>query len=165
VGPSALPAPLRNRHDGTVTQSLRKEGRIVVGVDGSASSKAALSWALGQANLTGARVEVVAAWGYPVYVSDADSWPVDLDLESIVTHQLQRVLGEVVPNDSPITVDVVVRPGPPSVALIEASRGADLLVVGTRGHSEFTEVFLGSVSLHCVARAHCPVVVVRADGY
>jgi nucleotide-binding universal stress UspA family protein len=48
------------------------------------------------------------------------------------------------------------------VALIEAAEGAELLVVGGRGHSELAEMLLGSVSLHCVARAPCPVVVVHS---
>jgi nucleotide-binding universal stress UspA family protein len=138
-------------------------GRIVVGVDGSASSKAALAWALRQAALIGATVEVVAAWGFPLYVGDADFWPVDVDLEDIVTHQLQRVLDEVVPPDCSVPLRAVVVPGPPVVALLDRAVGAELLVLGSRGHGEFAEMVLGSVSLHCVARAPCPVVVVREE--
>jgi nucleotide-binding universal stress UspA family protein len=137
-------------------------GRIVVGVDGSASSRAALRWGLRQAATTGASIEVVAAWGFPVYIGDADFWPVDVDQEEIVAHQLRRVLDEIVPSGSTVPLSAVVTRGPPAVALLERSVGADLLVIGTRGHSEFTEMLLGSVSLHCVARAACPVVVVHA---
>jgi nucleotide-binding universal stress UspA family protein len=137
-------------------------GRIVVGVDGSLSSRAALSWALRQAGMTGASIEVVAAWGFPVFIGDADFWPVDVDQEEIVAHQLRRVLDELVPSASTVPLSAVVTRGPPATALLERSVGADLLVIGSRGHSEFAEMLLGSVSLHCVARAPCPVVVVHA---
>jgi nucleotide-binding universal stress UspA family protein len=55
--------------------------------------------------------------------------------------------------------------GHPAQALIEASREADLLVVGSHGHGAFTGMLVGSVSIHCVTGAHCPVVVIRgSDG-
>lgn len=135
-------------------------GRIVVGIDGSAGCKAALGWALRQAARTGAAIEVVAAWGSPVFVSHADLWPVDVDLEAIVHRQVARVLAEVVPAGSTVPVCVTVRRTAPAVALLDAARGAECLVVGTRGHSEPTATLLGSVSLHCASRAPCPVVVV-----
>ena len=53
--------------------------------------------------------------------------------------------------------------GHPSPVLIEPSRGADLLVVGSRGHEEFVGMLLGSVSDHCVSNATCPVLVVREE--
>ncbi len=167
-GPSALSSPGVGSHAGGVSQSVEppQGGLIVVGVDGSAASKAALSWALRQAELSGSSLEVVAAWGLPVYVGDADLWPIDVDLESLVTRQLQLVLEEVVPVDSTVPLQALVCQAPPAVALIEAAEGAELLVVGSRGHSELAEMLLGSVSLHCVARAPCPVVVVHsADRY
>lgn len=138
-------------------------GRIVVGVDGSAASRAALRWALRQAVLTGASVEAVAAWGFPLYVGDADFWPVNVDLEAIVAHQLKRVLDEVVPPDCTVPLHALVTPGPPAAALLDRAEGAELLVIGSRGHSELAEMLIGSVSLHCVARARCPVVVVHAE--
>jgi nucleotide-binding universal stress UspA family protein len=54
--------------------------------------------------------------------------------------------------------------GHPAPALIEASRGADLFVLGSRGHGEFVGMLLGSVSEHCVTHAHCPVLVLRDQG-
>jgi nucleotide-binding universal stress UspA family protein len=52
--------------------------------------------------------------------------------------------------------------GNPAQVLLDAARGADLLVVGSRGHGGFAEALLGSVSQHCVHHARCPVVVIRA---
>jgi len=133
----------------------------VVGVDGSPSSLAALAWALRQAEATGATVDVVGAWGFPVYFGDQAMWPVDLDLESIVRHQLHTAVDRVVPNGPRVPVRLVVRQSSPAVALLEQSTNAELLVVGTRGHGELAEMLLGSVSLRCVAHARCPVVVVH----
>lgn len=61
------------------------------------------------------------------------------------------------------TVHARVAEGNPAQVLIDASDGADLLVVGSRGHGGFTEALLGSVSQHCVQHAHCPVVVIRGQ--
>lgn len=138
-------------------------GRIVVGVDGSASSLAALRWAHGQAELTSARLVVLGAWGFPIYVAEPNVWPIDVDLQSVVRHQLQTAIDRVVPKNTTVPVSVVVRQSSPALALLAASEGADLLVLGTRGHGELAEMLLGSVSLRCVAHARCPVVVVHPD--
>ena len=57
----------------------------------------------------------------------------------------------------------MVREGNAAQVLLDAAQGADLLVVGSRGHGGFTEALLGSVSQHCVHHAQCPIVIVRAD--
>lgn len=137
-------------------------GRIVVGVDGSPSSLSALSWAHRQAELTGASLVVVGAWGFPIYIAEPNIWPIDIDLESVVRHQLQTAINRVVPASASVPVSVVLRQSSPTVALLEEAEGADLLVLGTRGHSELAEMLLGSVSMRCVAHARCPVVVVHA---
>jgi nucleotide-binding universal stress UspA family protein len=67
--------------------------------------------------------------------------------------------------DAMIAVPVRARvvQGDPAQVLLDACDGADLLVVGSRGHAGFTEALLGSVSQHCVHHAHCPVVVIRGQ--
>jgi nucleotide-binding universal stress UspA family protein len=135
---------------------------IVVGVDGSASSKAALRWAVRQARLTGAGVEAVTAWQLPTYYGW--EWlPDDTDVEGIARSMLEEVIAEIAGQDPSVTIKPVVRQGNAARVLLDAAKDADLLVVGSRGHGGFTEALLGSVGQHCVHHAPCPVVVVR-DG-
>jgi nucleotide-binding universal stress UspA family protein len=134
--------------------------RIVVGVDGSPASKEALRWAARQAVLTQANLDVVIAWrppvtyGYAVEISDAD-------FEGRARETLDSLVSEVLGPNVPTTVRTSVTEGHPAPALIEAARGADLLVVGSRGHGAFSGMLLGSTSMHCVHHATCPVLVVR----
>jgi nucleotide-binding universal stress UspA family protein len=137
--------------------------RIVVGVDGSPSSMNALRWAIRQAKLTGAEVEAVTAWSYPAGYGWAPFGDGAVDLEGEAGKILFDALAEV----SGIAPDVVVEPsvvfGHAADVLVRAAEGADLLVVGSRGHGGFAGMLLGSVSQHCVQHAHCPVLVLR-DG-
>lgn len=141
-------------------------GRIVVGVDGSPSSKAALAWAVEQATLTGASVEAVIAWHYPVMVAGIPFAPIGVidsnDYGDFATKVISDVIGATVDPDGPVKVSSVVREGNAARVLLEAARGADLLVVGSRGHGGFAEAMLGSVSQACVHHARCPVVIIRA---
>jgi nucleotide-binding universal stress UspA family protein len=141
--------------------------RIVVGVDGSPSSKAAVAWAVEQAALTGASVEAVIAWHYPVAVGGipfAPVGPVDgTDFGDVATRVLSDVIGSTVDPDGPVKVSSVVREGNAAQVLLDVAAGADLLVVGSRGHGGFTEALLGSVSQACVHHARCPVVIIRAN--
>jgi nucleotide-binding universal stress UspA family protein len=137
--------------------------RIVVGVDGSPSSMNALRWAIRQAKLTGAEVEAVTAWSYPAGYGWAPVGDGAVDLEGEAGKILFDALAEV----SGIAPDVVVEPsvvfGHAADVLVRAAEGADLLVVGSRGHGGFAGMLLGSASQHCVQHAHCPVLVLR-DG-
>jgi nucleotide-binding universal stress UspA family protein len=138
------------------------ERRIVVGVDGSVPSKAALAWAVRQSRLTGAVVEAVIAWefpsvtGYPVVVADVD-WE-DL-AEQIVTDAIREVGSSA---EQPEIRRKVVE-GNAAQVLLDESADAELLVVGSRGHGGFVEALLGSVGQHCVHHAKCPVVVIRGS--
>lgn len=136
--------------------------RIVVGVDGSSSSTSALEWAAKQAELTGAMLEVIATWDWPAAFGVAFSYvpsnynPSD-DAQQILDAALEGVRGA----HPDLPIRSIVLEGHPAPILVEASRGADLLVVGSRGHGEFAGMLLGSVSEHCVTNAHCPVLVLR----
>lgn len=133
--------------------------RIVVGVDGSAGSKAAYAFALAEARLRGAGVDAVMAWHFPAMAAEGGV-PADFDPEGWARTALDSALDEIPAGDVPVTRRVV--EGHPAGVLIHESADvdADLLVVGTRGHGGFAGVLLGSVSQHCVAHASCPVVVV-----
>jgi nucleotide-binding universal stress UspA family protein len=135
-------------------------GFIVAGVDGSEPSKAALRWALRQGELTGARVEVVTAWHIPLTFGWAPM-PGSLDIEGAAEQMLRDVLAEVVGSGAGVEVRSRVVEGNAAGVLIDASKGADLLVLGNRGYGGFTEALLGSVSQHCVHHATCPVVIIR----
>ncbi|MFF3754662.1 universal stress protein [Streptomyces sp. NPDC002018] len=137
-------------------------GRIVVGVDGSPSSEAALRWAVSQAELVGGVVDAVIAWQYPA----AYGWPVmpaEADLSEWAGKTLNDSLSRALDPNSSVEVRRHVLSGDASQALLDTARGARLLVVGNRGHGGFTQALLGSVSQHCVHHAQCPVVIVRAD--
>ncbi len=126
--------------------------RIVVGVDGSPISLAALAWAVREAGLTGDSVEAVMAWQALEDVDDSKS----------AARVLSRAISQTVDPDAPVKVSATVAEGYPEQVLLEVAAGADLLVVGSRGHCGLADALLGSVSRACVHRARCPVVIVRA---
>lgn len=139
-------------------------GKIVVGVDGSDSSKAALRWALGQAELTGSSLEAVIVWHYPVMMGGFGSGPVSamaLNFDEIAAKTLADSIAEVVDPATPVPISTSVVEGHPAQMLLRAADGADLLVVGSRGHGGFAGALLGSVSQHCSHHAPCPVLIVR----
>jgi nucleotide-binding universal stress UspA family protein len=139
-----------------------QERRIVVGVDGSPSSQAALRWAIGQAKVTGASVQAVTAWHYPA----AYGWE-DVGLVGDFQGTAQQVLSQALSAASGIapgvSMDPLVLEGYAADVLLRTAGGADLLVVGSRGHGGLTSALLGSVSLHCVLHAPCPVLVLRQE--
>lgn len=135
-------------------------GFIVVGVDGSEPSKAALRWALRQAGLTGDRVDVVTAWHYPVTYGWAPM-PGSVDIAGGAQQMLDDLLPEIVGPDPGVEVRSRVVEGHAAGVLVDASKGADLLVLGNRGYGGFAEAMLGSVSQQCVQHATCAVVIIR----
>lgn len=138
----------------------RDAQRIVVGVDGSDSSEHALRWALRQAALTGSVIDAVMAWEWP----NTFGWapPVEQDFESLAAQVLTDTVAKVAGPDSSIEVRLTVAEGNAARVLLHSAKGADLLVVGNRGHGGFTGTLLGSVSQHCVQHATCPVLVWRS---
>jgi nucleotide-binding universal stress UspA family protein len=140
---------------------------VVVGVDGSAQSVAALRWAARYAAATGAVMRAVLAWHYP---SAAAQPPVGLAPASVrreTEEVMQRVLDEAVAQalGQPAgDMETQLSYGHPAQVLVDESKNADLLVVGSSGHGAFTGMLVGSVSIHCVTGAFCPVTVIRGEG-
>jgi nucleotide-binding universal stress UspA family protein len=136
--------------------------RIVVGVDGSQSSLAALRWAVCQAKLTGVPLEIVSAWEWPVsYAGWETPEPPDYDPAVEARRQLDKAVSAALTPGETIEVRRSVIEGRPAPVLEALSRTADLVVVGSHGHGEFAGMLLGSVSEHCVTHCHCPVAVIR----
>ncbi len=140
----------------------RSSFRIVVGVVGCPSSAQALRWAARQAELTGGEVHAVITWHQPPTTGwetalDAVDWAGDARraLDTAVTEALSPAVAE--------RVQRHVVEGHPAKVLVDRSADADLLVVGSRGHGGFTGMLLGSVGLHALAHAACPVLVVHGD--
>lgn len=141
-------------------------GRVVVGVDGSARSDHALRWAHFLAQTLRTDLEAVTAWQAPATWAAAGwvavppaSWNPAADATSILESAIDRVLGE--SHRSSILVSV--REGNAARVLLDASQGAQALVVGSRGHGGFAGLLLGSVSAACAEHAKCPVLVVHGD--
>lgn len=133
--------------------------RIVVGVDGSAASVDALRWAMTQAELTAATVQAIATWQSPSEHGIA-LYAAEIDWVDITQRTLDVAIKEAGLGDRQ-DVETVVLQGTPAHVLVEASREAQLLVVGTRGHGGFAGLLLGSTSEYVIAHAACPVLVIR----
>jgi|SRR6185437_1624665 len=142
-------------------------GRIVVGVDGSEPSKVALAWAVEEGKLRQATVEAVCAYSMPsgwLGMGDAMGVVVPTAItEDDIAGYANDTVGDSLSGIDHEGVEVVAKTvaGHPAECLVEASKDADLLVVGSRGHGDFGSILLGSTGLHCVHHAPCPVVVVR----
>ena len=144
--------------------------RVVAAVDGSAGSRAALRFALEDAVRRSVPVEVVVAYRPPVMRPDFDS------VSEAEEQRLVRRLGAQQEDIARALVGDVTRdlPGPlpevrvraargtPSAVLIRESEGADLLVLGSRGHGGFHNMLLGSTSMQCTMHATCAVTVVHS---
>jgi nucleotide-binding universal stress UspA family protein len=144
-------------------------GMIVVGVDQSAGANAALRFALQEARLRHATLRVVHAWqfGY-IGATGLEAWlpAAGGELEDFrrgAEASLEQTLEEVGADTDGVTIERRVEQGQAATVLIEESQGADLLVVGSRGHGGFAQLLLGSVSQQCAQHAACPVVVVRGS--
>jgi nucleotide-binding universal stress UspA family protein len=135
--------------------------RIVVGVDGSAGARAALRWAVREAHFRGGAVHVVNAWRSEFReLRHADTAlrltrfaeeMLEREVESLPLYQLAGV---------PVAREAF--EGKPADVLVRAARDADLLVLGSHGHSRLLHQVLGSVTEDCIRKADCPVVVLPA---
>jgi nucleotide-binding universal stress UspA family protein len=136
---------------------------IVVGVDGSPLAQTALGFAIEEARIRHADLHVTYA--YPVMASAlTGSTGKDYyeQVETDAKESMQRIIAAA-PSIEGVKVEWLAVPGNPSEVLIEASRGAALLVVGSRGIGGFIGLLMGSVSTQCVHYSHCPVLVIREE--
>jgi nucleotide-binding universal stress UspA family protein len=143
----------------TAQEAMGTGGRIVVGIDGSESSLDALRQGVRIAKALRASVEAVTSWRFGGYASVAGDFidSAQHDAQVILRNASAAVLGPKIPNWFTSTA----REGYPERVLIEASKGAEMLVLGSRGHGGVSGVLLGSVSAKCAERASCPVLVVH----
>jgi nucleotide-binding universal stress UspA family protein len=135
----------------------------VVGVDGSESSKSALRWAARLYPVFDGEIQVVTSWEYPSSygwgVALPSDWRPDIDAAKAVESTVDEVFG----TERPPGLRCIVTEGRASSVLLQASAGADLLIVGSRGHGGFAGLLLGSVSAECAEHAKCPVLVAHGD--
>jgi len=139
-------------------------GRIVVGVDSSKTSLKALRWALAEAQLRGASVELVHAFPRPelVGMTMVVTLPSDEELREASAQVLADAL-ESVGGAGEVEVSTHVGAGGPASVLVEAGQDAEMLVIGSRGLGGFRGMLLGSVTQQVIAHAPCPVVVITPD--
>jgi nucleotide-binding universal stress UspA family protein len=153
---------MTNTTQATETDTIESAPRVVVGVDGSESSKQALRWAARIAATNGAQIQVLGTWAFPVSYGagpGTGDWNPEQDMDKCLTEAVDEVFG----SERPAGLTVTVHEGGTAKALIEASEGALMLVVGSRGHGGFAGLLLGSVSASVAEHATCPVLVVHGD--
>ncbi|ASW54407.1 universal stress protein [Plantactinospora sp. KBS50] len=149
---------------------MTNEKTILVGYDGSAGANLALAWALDEAARTGGPVRL----GYGFEWLTAYSWlgPAvgmgvppnmtgDAEARRRVAELLDDAVAKAAGSHPGVSVSAEVLDGPPVSRLLDASAGAAMLVLGSRGHGGFTGLLTGSTTVALTAHAHCPVVVVR----
>ena len=145
------------------------KGRVVVGVDDSPGSAAALQWALEEAALRNTELVVVNGWfppalAIPLWAVPEQPFRIEEfedDSKHLIDTMVDKALGAA-PRPPPAIVRHPVR-DTPAKALLDTASEADLIVVGSRGRGGFKGLLLGSVSQQIVNHAPCPVVVVRAS--
>jgi nucleotide-binding universal stress UspA family protein len=134
---------------------------IVVGVDGSAGSRVAVEFAAREAAAHGATLRLVSAWEVPTNVLSGGVVP-DLygSFEAEALKLLSDTAARVLELEPAVAVEQKAVEGHAGNALVDEAETADLVVIGRRGHSGFTELLLGSISHQVADHAPCPVVIV-----
>jgi nucleotide-binding universal stress UspA family protein len=134
---------------------------IVVGVDGSPPSDAALRWSLAEAEARHGEVVAVFAWQVP-FMSFPGAFDRD-ELEQGAKQFIVDTVSRIVPAPA-VPLWTLVAEGDPAASLAEASKRASLLVLGTRGRSRLAGLWHGSVSRRCAKASACPFVLVTVSG-
>ena len=120
-----------------------------------------------QAALTGSTVEAVIAWHYPAMYGGYGWVPVSavepVSFDEIAAKTVTEAVTEAVDPASSVRVATKVEEGSPAHVLLDAAKGAELLVVGSRGHGGVAGALLGSVSQHCASHSPCPIVIVHGE--
>lgn len=131
--------------------------RIVVGVDGSDGGRRALRWAVHEAASRGGTVQAVIAWRWDDVAPNVATTPKDerQRTEETLLREIESI-GE----RAGVTIAGEAVEGRAADVLSAAARDADLLVLGSHGHSRVRHTVLGSVSEECVRKATCPIVVI-----
>lgn len=147
-------------HDEAALEPPTSRHFVVVGIDGSEASVRALDWAITEAQQSGAVLDIVTAWMFPMALGYAFTTTVNE-----VRDKARSLVDQAISYVTEVAPDVVVHgetteqsPGP---ALVKASKGADLLVVGSRGVGGFEELLVGSIARYCARHASCSVLLVR----
>ncbi|WP_228717445.1 universal stress protein [Allosaccharopolyspora coralli] len=148
-----------------IQQRVEIDGGVAVGVDGSASSLRALELAAEETRRRGTTLHVVRAWSMRTVPRPPDcppgATPTIDEYETSVTDTLRHVVETAIGTEPGFPVEYHVAHSPSPQALLSASRGAHVLVVGHRGRGGFSGLMLGSVAEQCVRHAACPILVVR----
>jgi nucleotide-binding universal stress UspA family protein len=143
-------------------KSMTAQEVVVVGVDSDSESALTLEYAVKEALMRKAALRVVSAfessgmfgtrYGIPIPVTDDEiAARIRVETEALIIKAFAML-------EEPPPVKIVIRPGATGWVLTQESKTADLLVIG---HGDISSVLFGSIGLHCVAHAHCPVTVVR----
>jgi nucleotide-binding universal stress UspA family protein len=137
--------------------------RIVVGIDGSKESRRALNWAVREAELRGAHLRVVHAYAAPweYWAEPLPTVPLD-EVEKTQRKLMEDEVAAALLHHHGVTAERILLNDLPARALLEQSKDADLLVVGSRGRGGFSGLLLGSVGQHVAHHAPCPVVIVHS---
>lgn len=149
------------------TDPNRPAASVVVGVDDSTQSHAALRWAVAHAERVGVRVRAVAVWSPPPAAGGSTAGAImatdaamdDEALGASARQRLDRAMAELPPSAAGV-VDHLVVCGEAASALLDAAQDAELLILGNAGRGALAAAVLGSIAMRCVHHARCPVVLV-----
>ena len=136
--------------------------QIVVGIDGSESSSQALEWALDEAERRQARLQVVHAWDAPFEPTWGTMGSTSQNMNQPARRLTDDEVAARVPDTTRVPVDKLIVRGSAAATLVDLSKDADLVVVGSRGHGGFAGLHLGSVSQQVAQHAQCPIVIVHS---
>ncbi len=139
---------------------IRQFNKIIVGVDGSPSSNAALEWAAQEAEIRGSALELIHAWNYPNlgyggYVAVLE------DFEKDAAALLDEVVASVRKNYPSLKLVSSLIQGPTAQTIMDRAKEADMVVVGSRGRGGFSGLLLGSVGQQLVHHCPAPVVIIH----